>query len=131
MRMKKLTPVLMVDAIEPVLSFWVDRLGFDKKLEIPHWEALGYVILERYAIEVMYQSVASVRADVAPVADTPVGASFLFFEVADLDEIEQALDGIAPVVPRRRTFYGSEELIVRDPAGNVVTFAEFGENQES
>ena len=30
-----------------------------------------------------------------------------------------------PVVPRRTTFYGADELIVKEPAGNVVTFAQF------
>jgi len=29
------------------------------------------------------------------------------------------------VVPRRQTFYGTDELIVRDPAGNTITFARF------
>ena len=52
--------------------------------------------------------------------------TFLFFQVDDLDAIEKALKGIAPVVPRRKTFYGADELIVREPAGNIVTFAQFG-----
>ena len=125
--MKKLTPVLMVEEIEPVLPFWVDRLGFEKTVELPHGDRLGFVILVRDGIELMYQSVASVRADVATLADTPTAASFLFFEVDDLDAIAKALEGVTPVVPRRKTFYGADELIVRDPAGNVVTFARFAE----
>ena len=28
--MRKLTPVLLVEEIEPCLSFWTDRLGFEK-----------------------------------------------------------------------------------------------------
>ena len=51
--------------------------------------------------------------------------TFLFISVEDLDEIERALEGIEPVVPRRTTFYGADELIVKEPAGNVVTFAQF------
>lgn len=54
MKMLQLTPVLMVDAIEPVLSFWVDRLGFSRKTELQHDDALGFVILERDGIELMY-----------------------------------------------------------------------------
>ena len=49
----------------------------------------------------------------------------LFIEVEDLDAVERALEGVEPVVPRRKTFYGADELIVREPAGNVVTFAQF------
>ena len=126
MKMKRLTPVLVTDAIEPVIAFWVDRLGFTKTTEVPHEGRLGFVILERDGIQVMYQSVDSVAADVPPLAKSPQRGTFMFLEVDDLNAIEKALAGIKPVLPRRKTFYGSEELIVREPAGNVVTFAQFG-----
>jgi hypothetical protein len=124
---KKLTPVLYVDAIEPLLSFWTDRLGFVRAVEVPEGNRLGFVILRKDGVEVMYQTRASVSKDVPPIADTPMRGSLLFFEVKDLDEIERRLEGVAPVVPRRRTFYGADELIVREPGGNIVTFAEFGD----
>ena len=34
--MKKVTPVLYVEEIEPALPFWMDRLGFEKTAEVPH-----------------------------------------------------------------------------------------------
>jgi uncharacterized glyoxalase superfamily protein PhnB len=123
--MKKLTPVVFVEEIEPVLPFWVDRLGFEKVAEVPHGDALGFVILKRGGVEVMYQTRASVAADVPAAADTPMRGSLLFIEVENLDEVERALAGVPPVIPRRKTFYGSDELIVREPAGNMVTFAQF------
>ena len=43
--MKKLAPVLVVDRIEPCLPFWVDRLGFEKTVEVPESDRLGFVIL--------------------------------------------------------------------------------------
>ena len=124
-KFNKVTPVLMVEEIEPVLPFWMDLLGFEKTVEVPHEDRLGFVILVRDGVEIMYQTVASVRADVAPLASTAPASAFLFFEVENLDEIAQALDQVTPVVPRRKTFYGADELIVRDPAGNAVTFAQF------
>jgi uncharacterized glyoxalase superfamily protein PhnB len=126
-QMKRLTPVLVVDEIEPVLPFWVDRLGFEKTAEVPEGETLGFVILERDGIQVMYQTLRSIANDVPALADTPAGAAFLFIEVRDVDAIERALEGVEPVIPRRKTFYGADEVVVRDPAGNVVTFAEFAE----
>lgn len=127
MRFKKLTPVLMVDSIEPSIAFWVDKLGFEKKFEVPHEGHLGFVAFAKDNIEIMYQTKASVAADVPPVAQAPMKGTFLFIEVADLDAVEKALKGVTPVVPRRKTFYGADELIVREPAGNVVTFAQFAE----
>jgi hypothetical protein len=67
-----------------------------------------------------------VAADIAPLASSPMKGSFLFFQVDDLDAIDKALKGAPRVVPRRKTFYGADELIVREPAGNTVTFAQFG-----
>jgi hypothetical protein len=32
---KKATPVMIVERIEPVLPFWVERLGFAKTVEVP------------------------------------------------------------------------------------------------
>lgn len=125
MKISRLTPVLMVEAIEPVLDFWIKRLGFTRTTEVPHEGQLGFVILEKDGIEIMYQTRASVAADIAPLAASPMKGTFLFLQVDDLDAIEKALTGVAPVVPRRTTFYGADELIVREPAGNVVTFAQF------
>jgi uncharacterized glyoxalase superfamily protein PhnB len=123
--MKKLTPVLYVEEIEPALPFWEERLGFERTAELPEGDRLGFVILARGGVEVMYQTRASVEGDLPALASTPMRGSFLFIEVDDLDAVARALEGIQPVVPRRTTFYGADELIVREPAGNVVTFARF------
>lgn len=124
--MNKLTPVLYVESIEPALPFWVDRLGFEVTAQVPEGDRLGFVILQKGNVEVMYQTIESVKKDVPELADSPLRGSFLFIQVDDLDTVAKALDGIVPVVPRRTTFYGADELIVREPAGNIVTFAQFG-----
>lgn len=124
MKVQRLTPVLMVDAIEPVLEFW-QRLDFEKTTEVPHEGRLGFVILERDGIQIMYQTRDSVAADVPSLASSPQRGTFLFLVVDDLDDVVGRLQGVTPVVPRRKTFYGADELIVNEPAGNVVTFAQF------
>lgn len=124
MRMQKLTPVLLVEEIESCLDFWL-RLGFTKTAEVPHENRLGFVILAKDGIEVMYQTRALMAEDVAPLAGAPRGGTFLYFEVDELDAIERAVSAAELVVPRRKTFYGADELIVREPGGNIVTFAQF------
>ncbi|HZN92391.1 MAG TPA: VOC family protein [Myxococcales bacterium] len=119
--MKKLTPVLFVDEIEPCLGFWT-KLGFEKTVEVPEGEKLGFVILVKDGVEVMYQSRASALKDVPALADMPSRAA-LYLEVSDLDAVAQAVAGAPVVVPRRKTFYGAEEIGVREPGGSVVTFA--------
>ena len=125
MVLTRLAPVLYVEAIEPALPFWIERLGFTNTAEVAEGDRLGFVILERDGIQIMYQTRDSVHADVPELTDTPMGGSLLFIEVDDLDSIDEALEGVERVIPRRKTFYGADELIVREPCGNVVTFARF------
>lgn len=122
--MQKLTPVLMVEQIEPCLAFW-ERLGFANVAQVPHGDHLGFVMLVKDAVEVMYQSRASVTQDAPALGALPMGGSFLFIEVNDLDAVIAALGATAPVVqPRRTTFYGMDEIGVREPGGNPVIFAQ-------
>jgi uncharacterized glyoxalase superfamily protein PhnB len=123
-KLNKLSPVLVVDAIEPCLAFWVDRLGFTKIAEVPEGDRLGFVILQKDGIEVMYQSRESVRKDIPALADVPAGDTNLYIEVADVAAVERAVKGVEVVVPRRKTFYGADEIGVREPGGNAVIFGQ-------
>ena len=124
--MKKLTPVIFVDRIEPVLPFWTERLGFTATVQVPEGDSLGFVILARDAVEVMYQSRASVAKDVPILAVEPFGSrTNLFIEVENLQELLPRLEGLPVTVPKRTTFYGALEFGVRAPCGTNVVLAEF------
>lgn len=126
--MKKLTPVILVEEIEPCLAFWVERLGFAKTAEVPEGDKLGFVMLNKDGVEVMYQSRASPAKDLPQLATGEFrSTTALFIEVSGLDDIIGKLKGAEVVVPERKTFYGARELGVREPGGSVVVFAEFGE----
>ena len=124
--MKKLTPVIVVDAIEPVLPFWRDQLGFAVTAEIPHGDRLGFVILQRDGVEVMYQSRASVAADVPAMARGDGTRTVLFLEVEDVEDVARRMKEFETIVPMRKTSYGSTEFFVRAPCGSAVGFAQFG-----
>ncbi|HMA39949.1 MAG TPA: VOC family protein [Gemmatimonadales bacterium] len=126
-RLTHLTPVLIVDSVEPCLAFWVDRFGFEAKNKVPGPDGkLIFASVERDGIEVMYQTRASVLADSPASASELVGHSTaLFITVPDLDSVERAVAGAPVVKPRHKTFYGSTELYVREPGGNTVGFAQF------
>ncbi|HXS96269.1 MAG TPA: VOC family protein [Candidatus Limnocylindrales bacterium] len=120
----KLTPVLIVEAIETSLPFWLDRMGFQKTVEVPEGDVLGFVILERSGAELMLQSIASVQKDVPEFAPKGKGNnSALFIEVDDFADAVKRLEGYPIALPERTTFYGMREIGVLDPAGNTVIFA--------
>lgn len=126
---RRLTPVIVVEAIEPVLPFWA-RLGVSPGVTVPHGDGLGFAILSCGSAEVMYQTLASVRADVGDAADASAyrgstQQAYLFIEVESLESVERALSGERVFLPRRQTFYGSTETGYVDPAGNLVVFAQF------
>ena len=122
--MKKLSPVIMVDAIEPCIPFW-ERLGFEKTAEVPEGDKLGFAILAKDGVEVMYQTFESVEHDAPGLLARNRGhGAALFIEVGDIDAVDRALAGIDVVVPRRKTFYAMEEIGVREPGGHVVMFAQ-------
>ena len=122
---KRITAVLVVDAVEPSLAFWQTTLGFTKLADVPHGDVLGFAMLERDGYEVMLQSVASAKDDLPAGLATPPGtAAALFIEVSDLALIEHALGSYPLAMPRRKTFYGMHEIGVVEPGGHFVIFAQ-------
>ena len=125
--LQHLAPVLIVDAVEPCLAFWVDRFGFTAENQVPGPDGtLLFASVTGDGIEVMYQTRASVIADSPDTAKDLTGHSVaLFITVNDIDAVERALASAPVVKPRHQTFYGSTEIYVREPGGTTVGFAAF------
>jgi uncharacterized glyoxalase superfamily protein PhnB len=126
-----ITTIIVVDAVEPCLPFWTERLGFETVATVPHGDALGFAMLSGDGVQLMYQSRASVEDDLGAAAPEQAGlgdelagsTATLFVQVGALDAVIGALEGIEVVVPRRQTFYGMDEIFVRAPCGTLVGFA--------
>jgi len=121
----KITAVLIVEEIEKSLAFWVDRMGFQKTVDVPEGDRLGFVILARDGAELMMQTISSVRKDepkFAPDKPETKGCG-LFIEVPDFADVKRRLDGYPIVMPERVTFYGMREIGVAEPNGHTVIFA--------
>jgi uncharacterized glyoxalase superfamily protein PhnB len=127
MTVKKMTPILFAEEIEPCLKFWVERLGFEKTIDVPEGNKLAFAILQKGGVELMYQTYASAEKDVSGVRlEVRKGPSFLYVEVENLDEIITAIKGTEIVMPVRTTFYRATEIGIKDPAGHIITFAQPG-----
>ncbi|HEY4907042.1 MAG TPA: VOC family protein [Candidatus Acidoferrum sp.] len=125
MQIKRITPVLFVKEIEPVLPFWVDALGFEKAIEVPHGDKLGFAALQKDGTEVMYQTYASLGDDMPQVTEAAKkGPTFLYIEVDDFDSVLAALKKYKITMSERTAFYGMREVGFQDPAGHYLTFAQ-------
>jgi uncharacterized glyoxalase superfamily protein PhnB len=126
MEIKKMTPNLYTDDVEACVRFWVDRLHFEKTMEVPDGGALAFAALQKGSIELMYGSYASLKKDAAVAQSYRRGTAFLFLEVDDVDAVFAVMNGAPIITAMHKTFYGSTEFTVQDPAGHMITFAQFG-----
>jgi len=122
----KSTPILHVKSVEPSVKFWTGRFGFHQTIEVPEGDHLGFVALENGKVEIMYQTYTGMQSDPAnPLAKAvEQGPSFLFMEVPDIKAAEEAVKGADIVQPIHETFYGSKEIVVREPGGHFVIFSQ-------
>ena len=130
MMVKKLTPNLYTDDVESCVKFWVERMHFEKTVEVPGEGGLAFAALQSGGIELMYGSWASLEKELGVTGpgisgSYQRGTGFLFIEVDDLDAVLAAMKGVPIVLPVHKTFYGATEFTVKDPAGHLITFAHF------
>ena len=53
--LNRLTPVLIVDAVEPCIEYWVERFGLAPESEVPGDDgALVFAIVKTGDVEIMY-----------------------------------------------------------------------------
>lgn len=118
----KITPVLLAEDVDACVRFW-KRLGIEATMSFPFGEHTGFAALASGDVEIMYQSFAMASAQ-DPKAIERVQRAIIYLEVSSLAEIEARLGDAEVVVPVRDTGHGTRELYVRDPAGNLIGFAE-------
>jgi uncharacterized glyoxalase superfamily protein PhnB len=124
----KMTTNLYTDDVAACVRFWVDRLHFEKTMEVPEGRNLAFAALKKGNLELMYGSYSSLNKDAVTARAYHRGTSFLFLEVEDVDSVFAAMTGAAIVSPIHLTPYGATEFTVKDPAGHLITFAQFGKS---
>ena len=130
MKVEHITPLLIVDTIEPLLPMWRDSLGYKVVAEVGEdpssdnpSQPLGFVILSRDDQTLMLQSKASIEKDIPAVGKLGV-TSLLYINVDNLDAHMTAMGDATLLVGPRTTFYGAKEAFFVTRSGHVVAFAE-------
>jgi len=120
------TPIFHVRSVEPSIKFWTERFGFKLTIEVPEGDHIGFAALENGSVELMYQTYQGMKTDPAnPLAgEVEKGLSFIFIEVNDINSIIGKLKGAEMVQGLHETFYGSKEVIVKEPGGHFVIFSQ-------
>jgi hypothetical protein len=120
---KKLTQVFVVDDVRPCVEFWTKRFGFETTIDVPEGDRPGYVALRKDEVELHYRSRSSLVADLEALAQySLVDTSVITIEMTSLVEVMGKLDDVEVIIPRRRSFYGHNEVVIRAPGGQIVIF---------
>jgi uncharacterized glyoxalase superfamily protein PhnB len=125
--LRRLTPILSVESIEPVVPFWM-ALGWEPLNPMEVDGRIAFIAFRKDGQEIHYQTVAHIEEQIPGASDMLTGSTaLLYLTVDDLDLVINALGSDVPVViPRRSTPWGADEIYVREPGGHLIGFAKFG-----
>jgi len=134
MSLKSVTANIIVSDVARTVDWYRDVLGFDFTIgviagtEDSVFEAtgqpLGFAMLERDEVELMFQSHESLLDDLPGTTLGSGDALTLYIDVDDVDELyAEVSQKVEMAVDLRDTFYGAREFHVRDCNGLLVGFA--------
>jgi len=132
MHVKRVTTTILTHDVDACAAFWTERLEFEQTLSVPAQQpgetGNQFVAVSNDRHELMFQSFKSTDDELPGMfAPADKGSFMLYVEVSDLDGAIARMKDLEPVVSRRTTFYGSEEIGYADPCGTLVILAEFPE----
>jgi uncharacterized glyoxalase superfamily protein PhnB len=124
--LKKLTPNLMVEDIQRTIDFYRDVLGFSVLTTVENDGEVGFAVMQRDSVELMFQSRKSLSENVPALTGSSIGASQTFYiEVSGIDPLYAQLKSkVTIVVDLHTTFYGTREFYFRDINGYILSFSE-------
>lgn len=124
--MQKITPTLIVNEVEPSVKFWIEKLGFEKPVEVPGDDGkLVFAMLVKGDVEVHLQSLESVKKDMPYLASCQLpSASYLYIDVEDVKFLYEKLKDCDIVTPLEKTFYGATHFFIREPGGHILGFSQ-------
>ena len=127
MKLKKLTPNLVVPNVEASLNFYRSVLGFQPGMTVPEKPPYVFGSVTSDAVEIFFNDHKTVAEDYPALGAKPIGGSLtLFIEVEGIQEILAAVQksGAQITMPLKDQFYGMREFAFEAPEGWVVTIAE-------
>ena len=121
----RLSSVLLVDRIEPCMEFWVDRLGFEVRLQVHGENHLEFAAMGRDDVEILYRTRDSLHEDTPGLVSEDGHQPWvvIYLEVENLTDLMPRLEGVEVIVPLRETILGTKEIFVREPSGRILAIS--------
>ena len=116
----------MVEDVNETVTFYQDVLGFALLASVPEEGQFNWAMMQHDAVEIMFQSRASLTKDVPLFKDKAIGGSLtLYIDVEDIKGLYgQVQNRVTILHEMTTTFYGTREFTIQDCNGYVLTFAQ-------
>jgi lactoylglutathione lyase len=125
-KLNKLTPNIMVEDVNRTLQFYKETLGFEIVATVPDEGRFDWAMLKRDGVEIMFQSRASLGAEIPALQQREIGGALTFYmNIEGVKELYADLKGKVSIVQEMHTtFYGAQEFAIQDSDGYILSFAE-------
>ena len=137
MKLKKLTPNMMVNDVRESVEFYTDILGFTLDMIVPEnsktienelkdGKNYVYAMVSRDEVFIMLMKKDVFEADLPMLKGTTIGASVSFYcDVDNINEVYHSLKNKVDIaIDLHTTWYGMQEFYIKDCNGYILGFAE-------
>jgi uncharacterized glyoxalase superfamily protein PhnB len=123
MKIKSLTPELLVENVQVTIEFYEKILGFKIKLSVPQ-EKPFFVVMIKDDIEIMLYARQNFEDEIDELKFLKTGGTFMiYFKVLDIEEFYKTIKEKAEIIQKLHdTEYGSKEFIIKDNNGYFLGF---------
>lgn len=137
MKLKKLTPNIMVADVNATVDYYKNNLefqivmGVDEKKEVKMGDSatettLTWAMLKKDDVEIMLQREDSLLEELPEFKGLKIGGTFtLYISIQDVKSFyDKIKDKVEVIKDMRKTFYGADEFVIKDLNGYIIYFAE-------
>ncbi|MCD4752984.1 MAG: hypothetical protein K8R40_07930 [Anaerolineaceae bacterium] len=135
--MKKITPNIMVADVNATVDYNKNNLefqivmGVNEQKEVKLGDSatettLTWAMIKKDAVEIMLQRDDSFIEDIPEFKDMKIGGTFtLYISMQDVKSFHNKIkDEVEIIKDIHKTFYGSDEFVIKDLNGYIIYFAE-------
>ncbi len=125
-RLKQLTPNLMVENVNETVNFYKEILGFELVMSVPQEGVLNWAMVQHGDVSFMFQERENIIGEYPVLKDVPMGGGLTFYiKVRDVKGLYNKVQKRVNIVfDLHRTFYGAEEFTIQDINVFLLTFAD-------
>lgn len=129
MKIKDLTPNLMVKDVNKTVDFYKNILGFNVVATVPEEGTWVFAIVQSGNSMFMFQEEKSIKEEYPQLEKFERGGGLTFYiHVEDIHSLYEQLKGnVTFAKDIHQTFYGSTDFAIEDCNGYILTFSQEGE----